>query len=150
MFRKLNRILVAVDEDAPSEAAVEHALALAVAEGATVVFVHVTSILGQDFVPNGSKVNRVPDRGATAVLRAALEHAAEAGVTADSELLVGFAPEQIAALADELDSDLIVVGSHHFTGAKRVLHGSISRALIDATRRPLMVVSEPAPQPAHV
>jgi nucleotide-binding universal stress UspA family protein len=149
MFHGLDRILIAVDDGPASQVAIQHGLGLAAAEHASVVFVHVTTILGQDFLPNGSKVNRVPDRGQTPSLRAALAAAAEAGVTADSELLVGYAPEQIAALAEALDVDLVVVGSHHFTGAKRLMRGSTSRALLDATRRPLMVVTEPAPEPAH-
>lgn len=150
MFRNLERILVAVDDDTASEAAVEHAVALAASERAKVTFVHVTSILGQDFVPNGNKVNRVPDRSHMPLLGSAMDVAGEAGIDAQVELLVGFPPEQIAALAEELDSDLIVVGSRHMQGAKRLLHGSVSRALLDATRRPLMVVTEPAVEPARV
>ena len=149
MFRKLSRILVAVDDGPSSEAAVEHGLALAVAEDAKVTFAHVTSILGQDFAPNGSSANRVPDRGQTPVLRSALALAEQAHVDANSELLVGYAPKQIAALAEEIDADLVVVGSRHYTGAKRLLRGSTSRALLDETSRPLMVVTEPAPLPAH-
>ena len=149
MFRKLSSILVAVHDDPSSEAAVEHGLALAQAEDARVTFVHVTSILGQDFSANRTSANRVPDRGQTPVLRSALTRAEEAHVDADSELLVGYAPKQIAALAEEIDADLVIVGSRHYTGAKRMLRGSTSRALLDETNRPLMVVTEPAPLPAH-
>lgn len=148
MFRKLSCILIAVDDGPSSEAAIEHGLALAAAEDATVTFAHVTSILGQDFVPNGSVANRVPDRGQTPVLQAALALAEQADVDADSELLVGYAPKQIAALAEEIDADLVIVGSRHYTGAKRLLRGSTSRALLDETTRPLLVVTEPAPVPA--
>jgi nucleotide-binding universal stress UspA family protein len=34
-------------------------------------------------------------------------------VPCTTELLIGYPPSQIAALADELDVDLIVVGSRH-------------------------------------
>ena len=152
MFRKLERILVAVDDDESSEAAMQHGVALAASEGAILTFVHVTSILGQDFIPHGSELNRVPDRSEVPILQSSLAAAADDGVAARSELLVGYPPTQIAALADELDSDLVIVGSRHLTGAKRLLHGSTSRALLDETHRPLMVVTEPArdPEPARV
>ena len=149
MLRNLERILVAVDGDPASMAAVDHAVALAASEHAKLTFVNVTSILEREFAPNGSRVNRVPDRDHVQPLHEALARAAEVDVDADAEVLVGFPPEQIAALAEELDSDLIVVGSHHLKGARRLLHGSVSRALLDATRRPLMVVTEPAVEPAH-
>jgi nucleotide-binding universal stress UspA family protein len=149
MLRKLQRILVAVDDDPVARSVIEHGVALAAAEGAELTFVHVAAIVGEGFTRNGS-VHRVPDRLGSTLLRSALACAGDAGITGETELLVGFAPEQIAALADELDADLIVVGSHHYTGAKRLLHGSTSRALLDATRRPLMIVTEPVREPARV
>ena len=114
------------------------------------VFVHVTSILGEEFAADGSNVSRAPERANVPVLRDALASAERVGVPADSELLVGFPATQIAALADELDADLVIVGSRHFKGAKRMLHGSTSRTLLDETRRPLLIVTEPAHEPALV
>ena len=150
MSRKLERILIAVDDDgAVSEAAVQQGLALASAEGARVIFVHVTSILGEQFAP-GTELTRAPERETVPILRDAVATAELAGVPVQSELLVGYPPTQIAALAEELDADLVIVGSRHYTGAKRMLRGSTSRALLDATRRPLLIVTEPAHEPAHV
>jgi nucleotide-binding universal stress UspA family protein len=149
MSDKLNHILIAVDDGPSSEPAVQQGLELAAAVDAHVTFVHVASILGQEFTGHETKTTRVPDRGQFPPLRTALAMADEEGVDAEAELLVGYAPEQIAAFAEELDADMIVVGSRHFTGARRMLHGSTSRALLDATRRPLMVVTEPALEPAR-
>ena len=150
MSRKLERILVAVDDDgAVSEAAIEQGLALASAEGAQVMFAHVTSILGEQFAP-GSELARVPERESVPILRDAVRTAELAGVPVQSELLVGYVPTQIASLAEEWEADLVIVGSHHYTGAKRMLQGSTSRALLDATRRPLLIVTAPAHEPAKV
>lgn len=147
----LQRILVAVeDEGGASQAALEEALALAQAEGAHLTFVHVTSILGEEFVPGSDALTRVPERGEVPALRAALHRAQRAGVEADAELLVGFVPKQVAALAEKIDADLVIVGSRHLTGAKRMLRGSTSRAMLDATKRPLLIVTAPAPEPALV
>jgi nucleotide-binding universal stress UspA family protein len=133
MSRTLKHILIAVDDRPASDAAVALGLDLAAAAGAPVTFVHVASAL-----------RRIPDRAEVPELRSALALAEAVRVDAKSELLVGLVPEQIAALAEELDSGVIVVGSRHITGTKRLLHESTSRALLDATCRPIMVVAEPA------
>jgi nucleotide-binding universal stress UspA family protein len=148
MTPKLERILIAVDDSPASHAAVEQGLALAAEDGATVVFAHVVSIAGEQFVPGGHTPERVPEHATTAVLVAAVAQAEEAGVPCTTELLVGYPPAQLGALADELDVSLVVVGSRHLSGVKRFLLGSTSRALIGETKRPMLVVSETAPEPA--
>lgn len=148
MTRKLDRILIAVDESTASEAAIREGLALAAEEGAHVVFVHVVSIVGEQFVPDAHRPDRVPDREQTQELIDASHKAEELGIPCSTELLVGYAPRQIAALADDLDVDLIVVGSRQLSAIKRFLLGSTSRALIGETARPLLVVPESANVPA--
>jgi nucleotide-binding universal stress UspA family protein len=150
LTRKLECILIAVDDTPSSVAAVEQGLALAVDEGADVVFVNVVSIVGEQFVHGGGKPERVPDRAQTEVLVDARARAEELGLACTTELLVGYPPTQIAALAKELDVDLVVVGSRHLTGVKRFVLGSTSRALIGESTRPLLVVPEPAPMPALI
>lgn len=148
MTPKLKRILIAVDETTSSQTALEQGLALAADEGAQVVFAHVVSIAGEQFVPDDHKPDRVPDHAQTKVLVDAAAVAAAVGVPCTTELLVGYPPSQIAALAEELDVDLVVVGSRHLSGVKRFLLSSTSRALIGDTTRPLLVVPERAPEPA--
>ena len=148
MTRKLKRILIAIDETPASQAAIEQGLALAADEGAEVVFVNVVSIVGEQFVHGEGKPDRVPERAKTELLIAACEKAEELGVPSTTELLVGYPPTQISAVAEDLDVDLIVVGSRHLTGVKRFLLGSTSRTLIGDATRPLLIVPEPAPAPA--
>ena len=62
MTPKLERILIAVDETPSSQTALEQGLALAAGDDADVVFVHVVSIVGEQFVPGDHKPDRVPDR----------------------------------------------------------------------------------------
>jgi nucleotide-binding universal stress UspA family protein len=148
MTRKLKRILIAIDDTPSSAAAIEQGLALAADEGSEVVFVNVVSIVGEQFVHGDGKPERVPDRAKTEVLIDACAKAEELSVPCTTELLVGYPPTQIGALAEELDVDLVVVGSRQLTGVKRFLLGSTSRALIGDAKRPLLVVPEPAPVPA--
>lgn len=148
MKEKLERILIAVDETPSSQSALEQGLALAAGEDAEVVFVHVVSILGERFVHDDHKPDRVPERARTQVLVDAEAAAEVVGVPCTTELLVGYPPTQIAAIADDLDVDLVIVGSRHLSGAKRFLLGSTSRALLGDTTRPLLVVPETVPEPA--
>lgn len=150
MTRKLKCILIAVDESPSSQTALEQGLALAADEHAEVVFAHVVSIAGERFVLDDHKPDRVPEGPRTKVLVDAAAIAESIGVPCRTELLVGYVPAQIAALAEDLDVDLVVVGSRHLSGVKRFLLGSTSRALIGDSTRPLLVVPETAPEPALI
>lgn len=140
MSQTPKRILVAVDDSQPTTAAVDHGIALAARDGAELVFAHVSSILGDDFVPDAGDPARVPTVSTTPSLQAAADRAAAAGVTCRLELLVGYAPRQLALLAEDLDVDLVVVGSRHLTGLKRTVLGSTSRALVEECTRPVLIV----------
>lgn len=146
----LDRILIAVDESPSSDTAVDQALALAVGEGAEVVLAHVVSMFGEEFMPKPHQPDRVPERATTPVLTEAAAKAEAVGVPYTTELLVGYAPTQLAAVADDRDVDLIVVGSRHLTGLKRVLLGSTSRALLGETSRPVLIVPTMVREPAPV
>src|SRR5262249_28800027 len=85
MSDKLDHILIAVDDGPSSEAAVQQGLELAAAADASVTFVHVASILGQEFTGNGTRTTRVPVRDRFPLLRTALTRAEEEGVDAEAE-----------------------------------------------------------------
>jgi nucleotide-binding universal stress UspA family protein len=146
---KLERILVAVDSGPSSDGAVERGLRLATEDGAEIIFVHVVAIPGEHFVVGGDRLDPAPERGQTRSLLDAREKADAAGVKSRGELLVGYPPKQIAALADDLDVDLVVVGARRLNGIKRLVLSRTSRALVGETDRPVLVVTEVAPVPAH-
>ena len=60
-----------------------------------------------------------------ATLRAAKEHAEEAGVSVETFARQGDPADAILDVAEEKGSDLIVVGNKGMTGAKRFLLGSV-------------------------
>lgn len=141
----MNTILVATDGSEQSRSAVEAAVGLAADAGARLVCTHVLSIV--EFAPhvNGAKripPGRVPRAEQDAVLSEALQIAADQGVRAESELLVGYPPKQILRLADEIGADLIVVGSRGLGPVKSVIVGSISREVLAHADRPVMVVQD--------
>jgi len=62
------------------------------------------------------------------------------GAVADSHLRIGVVAEEIVALADELEVDLIIVGSRGLRGIRRALGGSVSESVFRHAHRPVMVV----------
>lgn len=142
----MKTILIATDGSDSARAAVDTGLELAADEGARAVFVHVISMLdlgtnwdaGLDKPPE-----RVPTPEDEQILAEALKLAALRGVIAKAELLIGYAPKQIARLANDIEADVIVVGSRPLGRVKRVVVGSTSRELLSLTSRPVLIVSPP-------
>lgn len=68
------------------------------------------------------------------------EAAAGAGVRCVTKSVDGVAVEEICRIAAERDARLIVVGSHGWGAAKRLLSGSISTGLVHQAPCPVLVV----------
>jgi nucleotide-binding universal stress UspA family protein len=69
-------------------------------------------------------------------------HARAAGLPAEARIAKRSATtwEAIAAQADEVDADMIVVGRRGLSGVKSLLLGSVSRALLQRAGLPVLVV----------
>jgi nucleotide-binding universal stress UspA family protein len=139
MAREFKRMLIAVGDAEADEQAVSAGLDLAVDEESEVIFVHVVAITGEQLVPT-HELARVPEHATDELLIRCCERARSLGLSASSELLVGYPAKQIALVADDLDVDLIVVGSRRLSGLTRAVLGSTSRALIAETTRPVLAV----------
>jgi len=84
-----------------------------------------------------------------AALLASVAEAAEAeDVHCTTVAVDGFAVEEICLKASEYDAQLIVVGSHGWGAARRLLSGSVSTGLVHSAPRPVLVV-RPRVQPAE-
>jgi len=139
----MNTILIATDGSPSAHEAVEFGLELAEEQHAGVVFVHVAP--GLDVVPS-------PGFGWTAgvpheltdydwnPLNEAMERAKEREIEARTAMLRGNAVDEIVAYADTIDAELIVVGSRGHGAITSALLGSVSRGVLQATRRPVLVV----------
>ena len=152
----IQRILVAVDFSASSEVAAEYAVGLAERFGASVTLLHAYSFpVGVAFpgapplyipgpevmVESANEVGRQLDE-----LRSRI-HRPDVGIAIVG--LEGSPKEQILRFADEQGFDLIVVGTHGRTGARRVLLGSVAEAVVRHSHRPVFVVHEPTEETAH-
>jgi nucleotide-binding universal stress UspA family protein len=149
----MKKILIATDGSPAALKAVELGLELAEEHGAQVTFVHVAP--AADVLPVSGFAMAGPvsvphelDEHDHAMLDEALELAEQQGVPALTRLLVGGAARQIVAYADEVDADLIVVGSRGLGAIGSTLLGSVSRKVLHDAKRPVLIVrevSEPVP-----
>jgi nucleotide-binding universal stress UspA family protein len=138
MFEK---IVVAIDGSAFSDAAVRAAAGLAAKAGSQVEVVHVHE---HDVIPAKASVS--PDLETTdearAVVEAALAQLKESGVDAHGRLLQSSTrdvPHKILEVADETGADLIVVGSRGLSSIAGMLLGSVSNKLIHTAKVGVMV-----------
>ena len=110
----------------------------------------------------------VPYAGATAVGGVAARHAVmeevesqqevaerlleqvvvAAGVDAERRTAVGVPAERLAEIADEVDAELIVVGSRGRGAFKAAFLGSVSNALVGVARCPVLIVPPGATEAA--
>jgi nucleotide-binding universal stress UspA family protein len=139
----MKKILIATDGSPASKDAVRFGLELVVENAAEAIFVHVAP--GYDVLPvhaygvKSAIPHRLTDHD-RAPLVEALEAAADYGVPAGTELLVGSPADEIVAFADSNDVDLIVIGSRGHGAIASALLGSVSHAVLHEARRPVLVV----------
>jgi nucleotide-binding universal stress UspA family protein len=76
----------------------------------------------------------------TALLASVADAAEAEGVHCSTVAVDGFVVEEICRKAGEYDAQLIVVGSHGWGAAKRLLSGSVSTGLVHSAPCPVLVV----------
>lgn len=73
------------------------------------------------------------------IIRDAKQSLREAGIDADSEVLVGTPARAIVAAADRLRADMIVMGHRHLSWFDRMLHPSICWDVLEHAKCPVLV-----------
>ena len=139
----MNRFLIATDGSTAAEAAVAAGVQLAAEQGAEVVFLHVVEAMDMVTTPFGpiTAIPRVlPEPQEDDALARAAEIAREHGVPAELRLVAGFEVEAILAAADEIDAELIAVGSNRHGAVGTIVFGSVSKELVRRAMRPVLVV----------
>lgn len=139
----MKRILVATDGSPAAADAVAFGVELAAEHDSELLFVHVVPVL--DVVPAsgfgvGGAFPHEPSVLDRMLLVEAAEAAAEHGIVASTALLRGDTVDEIVAYADSHDVDLIVVGSRGHGAIAGALLGSVSRGVLDESKRPVLIV----------
>jgi nucleotide-binding universal stress UspA family protein len=141
------KLLLATDGSEEAELATRAAVELAEGTGSDLHVVYVEPL--PDFMKNNGAGTPGYDRElyekieeeARETLRKLVWRVKVAGGTvADSHLRMGAVAEEIVAFADELEVDLIIVGSRGLRGIRRALAGSVSESVFRHAHCPVMVV----------
>jgi nucleotide-binding universal stress UspA family protein len=140
----LTRILVPTDFTETSDHALTWAIDLAKRLGASITVMHAYEIPIVSF-PDGALLatpeiaGRLADASRTA-LDAAVQKHAGTGVALDSVLREGAAWEEINAVADLIDADMVVIGTHGRRGFSRALLGSVAENVVRTGHRPIVTI----------
>ena len=148
--RRDRTVLVGVDGSAPSTAALSFAFDQAAARGLQLVAVHVWSVPDMSTRSIGTVWSRNLTLAKIQLRTAAEQVLADAlagwpqkhpGVTVDRRSLHGDEPARtLLAVADEVDAELVVVGSRTGVGAEGMVFGSVSQAIMAHARVSVAVV----------
>jgi nucleotide-binding universal stress UspA family protein len=143
----MNTILIAVDGSPASREAIDFGVELARDEGAEVVFVHV--VPSYDLIPmNGfglaGALPHEPTVYDAMILDDAMSIAELHGVRSRPRRLTGDTVDEIVTYADNIDADMIVLGSRGHGALASALLGSVSRGVLGESKRPVVVVRESA------
>lgn len=139
-----HRMLVATGGSPWSRHAVETAVRLAAEWRAEMRIVHILEDDPQ-YQPPGMDVSdpqlraEMEDAGAQ-ILSQAAARATAAQVTHETVVQWGEIPEEIVRLAEAQPCDLIVMGTRHLSGEKRLMTGRICNAVIATAPCPVLVV----------
>lgn len=143
------RLMIVVDDDPASRAAVAEGLVLAKALGAEVLFFHVLPsptlpVTAGDMLPLGALDVQAQDHQlhewGGRILADAAALAKAQGLP--SRGVMGRGEEAAASIAhavEEHHCDLIVVGSHGRTALQRLIHGSLPASLLPLAPVPMLV-----------
>jgi nucleotide-binding universal stress UspA family protein len=140
-------IVVPIDFSETSLWALDYALALAVKFGARIHLVHVLELpilFDRRDRSLDTPANRDAKKSATSRLDGLVTEKIDELITTNTEVRSGRAYQMICAAAQEHKADLIVIGTHGFTGLKHLLLGSTAERVIRHAPCSVLVVGRQA------
>ena len=141
MFEK---IIVATGGSPWSNNAVRTAVQLAGELQRSLVIAHVLEDDPQygapDLDPEDPQMREQMEETGHSILQQATARAEQAGVAHTTHLVWGGIPEELVRLAQDEKCDLIVMGTRHLTGDKRLMTGRICNAVVSTSPCPVLVV----------
>lgn len=150
---QLKKIVCALDLSEHSKPVAEYAAMLAKLSGASIVAVYaaptLTQYTGFHVPPNtiDSFVGEIVSGAEKAMSTFVAEHFVDVPVKA--EVVVGYAAEEILALAENEKADLIVMGTHGRKGIDRILFGSVAEKVVKNSSLPVLTIRPAEDGPAE-
>jgi nucleotide-binding universal stress UspA family protein len=137
-------ILVPTDGSAGADAALDEAVSLAAAFDATVHSLYVADTSAAQ--PETGYVDIVEsfERIGEETTAEAVERAETDGVEAVGAVRTGLPHRTILEYVEEVDADLVVMGTHGRTGLERYLLGSVTEKVVRTADVPVLTVHAPA------
>lgn len=142
-----SRIVVAIDGSSTARRALREAIDLARDDRAALCIAHVVDLvtLAAETPYALHERDEALRKPAQAILDEAASLAREAGVEAETKLLVidklgDRVADEIARLAKRWKADVIVVGTHGRRGASRLFLGSVAETIVRCATTPVLLV----------
>ena len=149
----MRHLLAATDLSASADAALERAFGLARHTGAMLTIALIDTPLELPTLATGTSPMTLGelDRSISAYvdeqLAERVRRAGVAGVSASAIRRGGRPSDALSELAEELDVDLIVLGSEGHTGVKRLVLGSVAEHVAHRAPRPVLIARGPSGGP---
>lgn len=142
------KILVATDGSEDAAAACRFVHALPLSEGTSIHAVSVidaTAFNGfEAYWTAAEQFRQAAEAHAAQALQSAAAILTREGVTVTTASVDGYPAREVLRAADEIDADLVVVGSKGLSGLERLLMGSVAQAVVKRSKRPVLVARQPA------
>lgn len=139
-------ILVPIDGSETSVVAMKEAIKLGKALNSKITVVQVMALdpyIADAYVKTG-QTNELIERTRTYlldILEQAKQKFTDEGITVETKLLEGFVVhEEIIQAAQDLNVDLIVMGSHGRTGVRKLVLGSVAQKVLGESHIPVLIV----------
>ena len=138
----IRQVVAATDFSEPATLGLAWAARIARAHGARLTLVHALAppMPVAEFAATPLHVDRELRESADKRLQEALEKAPLEGVEADAVLRDGTPSQAVNELAEELDADLVVVGTRGLTGFRHLLLGSTAERIVQKSPAPVLSV----------
>lgn len=145
----IRNIVVPVDLSEHTPSVIAHAEAVAALYGATIHLLHVVEDVAYPTVygidPLTPVLPDVMERAEESLQRYAQTLHSDSGLTVETHVVTGYAAQDIVHSANELNADLILMGTHGRTGLRRFLIGSVAEKVVRRTPCPVFIVKNFGP-----
>jgi universal stress protein A len=139
---KIHTILCPVDFSDASRKAVQYAREFAAGMGATVHLMNVVEPrpMAVDITLNYVPLEEDLEKAAAEDLKVILQELTQAGLRAECSIEFGNPSDVILEKADELDVNLVIMGSHGKKGLSRLIMGSVAETVVRKANCPVLIV----------